>query len=55
MATGTAANQSITAYDPIQGSNVTYTTEAPFLEAFHYYCGSSRAAGHVRPQLWRLR
>ena len=30
MADGTAANQSITAYDPIQGSNVTYTTQRTF-------------------------
>ena len=45
MATGTAANQSITAYDPIQGSNVTYTTQEPFLDAFLYYCGSTRPTG----------
>jgi len=45
MAEGTAANQSITAYDPIQGSNVTYTTETPFLQAFMYYCGSSPPPG----------
>ena len=34
MAEGTAANQSITAYDPIEGLNVTYTTQEPFLKAF---------------------
>jgi len=45
MATGTPANQSITAYDPIQGSNVTYTTQEPFLDAFLYYCGSTRPTG----------
>src|SRR5208282_504683 len=45
MATGTAANQSITAYDPIQGSNVTYTTQEPFLDAFLYYCASTRPTG----------
>ncbi len=45
MAEGTAASQSITAYDPIQGSNVTYTTEAPYLQAFMYYCGSSPPPG----------
>ena len=41
MAEGTAANQSITAYDPIQGSNVTYTTMEPFLKAFFSYCSSN--------------
>jgi len=45
MATGTAASQSITAYDPIQGSNATYTTQEPFLDAFLYYCGSTRPTG----------
>ena len=45
MAEGTAANQSITAYDPIQGSNVTYTTETPYLAAFMYYCGSTTPSG----------
>jgi hypothetical protein len=45
MATGTAASQSITAYDPIQGSNVTYTSQEPFLDAFLYYCGSTRPPG----------
>ena len=44
MAEGTAANQSITAYDPIQGSNVTYTTEEPFLKAFFSYCSSNTPA-----------
>jgi len=45
MAAATAANQSITAYDPIQGSNVTYTTQEPFLDAFLYYCGSTPPPG----------
>jgi hypothetical protein len=45
MATGTAANQSITAYDPIQGAVVTYTSQEPFLDAFLYYCGSTRPTG----------
>jgi hypothetical protein len=45
MALGTPANQSITAYDPIQGSNVTYTAQAPYLAAFEYYCGSTNPAG----------
>ena len=45
MAIGSAANQSITAYDPIQGSNVTYTSQEPFLSAFLYYCGSTPPAG----------
>ena len=44
MAAGTAANQSITAYDPIQGSNVTYTTQEPFLKAFFSYCSSNTPA-----------
>ena len=45
MAEASAANQSITAYDPLQGSNVTYTTQEPFLKAFMYYCGSSTPPG----------
>ena len=45
MAIGTPANESITAYDPIQGSNVTYTFQEPYLNAFLYYCGSTRPAG----------
>jgi hypothetical protein len=45
MAIGTPANQSITAYDPIQGTNVTYTYQEPFLNAFLYYCGSTPPAG----------
>jgi hypothetical protein len=44
MAEGTAANQSITAYDPIQGSNVTYTTQEPYLKAFFSYCSSNTPA-----------
>ncbi|HZL43341.1 MAG TPA: glycosyl hydrolase, partial [Verrucomicrobiae bacterium] len=45
MAIGSATNQSITAYDPIQGSNVTYTFQEPFINAFLYYCGSTPPAG----------
>jgi hypothetical protein len=45
MAEGSAADQSITAYDPIQGSNVTYTYETPYIAAFEYYCGSTVPAG----------
>ena len=45
MAIGSAANQSITAYDPILASNVTYTFQEPFLDAFLYYCGSTPPAG----------
>jgi hypothetical protein len=45
MAIGSAVNQSITAYDPLQGSNVTYTFQEPFLNAFLYYCGSAPPAG----------
>ncbi|HWY32531.1 MAG TPA: glycosyl hydrolase [Candidatus Acidoferrum sp.] len=45
MAIGSAASQSITAYDPIQGSNVTYTSQEPFLSAFLYYCGSVQPTG----------
>jgi len=44
MAEGTAADQSITAFDPIQGSNVTYTTQEPFLKAFFSYCSSNTPA-----------
>src|SRR5260221_1205460 len=45
MAIGTACNQSITAYDPIQGSNVTYTFQEPYINAFLYYCGAGHPAG----------
>jgi hypothetical protein len=45
MAIGSATSQSITAYDPIQGSNVTYTSQEPFLDAFLYYCGTKQPAG----------
>jgi fibronectin type 3 domain-containing protein len=45
MAIGTPANESITAYDPIQGANVTYIYQEPFLNAFLYYCGSTPPAG----------
>ena len=44
MAEGTAVADSITAYDPIQGSNVTYTTMEPFLKAFFSYCSSNTPA-----------
>ncbi|HTR41511.1 MAG TPA: glycosyl hydrolase, partial [Pseudomonadales bacterium] len=45
MAIGSATSQSITAYDPIVNSNVTYTYQEPYLSAFQYYCGTSQAAG----------
>ena len=45
MAIGTPANQSITAYDPLEQSNVTYTFQEPYLDAFLYYCGSIRPTG----------
>ncbi len=45
MAIGTAANQSITAYDPIMGSNYTYTFQEPYINAFLYYCGAATPAG----------
>ena len=45
MAIGTPANQSITTYDPIQGSNVTYTSQEPYLDAFLYYCGTNPPPG----------
>ena len=46
MAIGSAANQSISnCYDPIMGSNVVYTFQEPFLNAFLYYCGSTPPTG----------
>lgn len=46
MAIGSALNSSITnCYDPIMGSNVDYTFQEPFLNAFLYYCGSTPPAG----------
>lgn len=45
MAIGSATNQSITAYDPIMGSNYVYTFQEPFLNAFLYYCGATTPAG----------
>ena len=45
MAIGTASNQSVTAYDPIMGSNYVYTFQEPFLNAFLYYCGATVPAG----------
>ena len=45
MAIGTSPDQSITAYDPIMGSNYVYTAQWPFLSAFLYYCGSTTPAG----------
>jgi Glycosyl hydrolase catalytic core/F5/8 type C domain/Carbohydrate binding module (family 6) len=45
MAEGSATGSSITAYDPIEMSNVTYTSEEPFLKAFYYYCGATTPAG----------
>ena len=45
MAAGSAPADSITAYDPILGSNVTYATQEPFINAFLYYCGSTPPTG----------
>src|ERR1035437_4639276 len=46
LAIGSALNSSITnCYDPIMGSNVDYTSQEPFLNAFLYYCGSTPPAG----------
>jgi hypothetical protein len=45
MAAGSTPADSITAYDPILGSNVTYTTQGPFINAFLYYCGATPPAG----------
>ncbi len=45
MAAGSAPADSITAYDPIQGAVVTYTTQEPFINAFLYYCGATPPAG----------
>src|SRR5208282_5360566 len=45
MAIGSATASSITAYDPLMGSNYVYTTQWPFLSAFLYYCGSTAPAG----------
>jgi hypothetical protein len=45
MAAGSATADSITAYDPIQGSNVTYTTQEPFINAFLYYCAPTQPWG----------
>jgi len=45
MAIGSTADQSITAYDPIMGSNYVYTFQEPFLNAFLYYCGATTPAG----------
>jgi hypothetical protein len=45
MAIGSAVGSSITAYDPIMGSNYVYTFQEPFLNAFLYYCGSTTPAG----------
>ena len=45
MAAGSDPADSITAYDPIQGSNVTYTSQEPFINAFLYYCGATPPVG----------
>jgi hypothetical protein len=46
MAIGSATSDSITnCYDPIMGSNVDYTFQEPFLNAFLYYCGATTPAG----------
>lgn len=41
MALGTATADSITAYDPIQEKEVTYTTGALYLDAYDYYVGDT--------------
>ncbi|MBA3960406.1 MAG: discoidin domain-containing protein [Chthoniobacterales bacterium] len=46
MALGSAAADSITAYDPIQMTTVTYTSAEPFLDAVFYYMN---AAGLTAP------
>lgn len=45
MMIGTAPSESITAYDPIQGTNVTYTFQNTFLDAFLNYCGANKPPG----------
>jgi hypothetical protein len=45
MAIGSAVGSSITAYDPIMGSNYVYTYQEPFIAAFLYYCGSTPPTG----------
>ncbi len=55
MAIGSAANQSITAYDPIQGSNVTYTFAGTFPQCVSLLQWFNAAIRHGNPQLWRLR
>lgn len=45
MAAGSATADSITAYDPIQGTVVTYTTQEPFINAFLYYCAPAQPWG----------
>ncbi len=45
MAIGSAVSSSITAYDPIMGSNYVYTYQEPFIAAFLYYCGSTPPTG----------
>ncbi len=45
MAAGSAPADSITAYDPIQGAVVTYTTQGPFINAFLYYCAPAQPGG----------
>jgi hypothetical protein len=45
MMIGTSPGESVTAFDPIQGTNVTYTFQQPFLDAFLYYCGASKPPG----------
>jgi Glycosyl hydrolase catalytic core/Carbohydrate binding module (family 6) len=45
MAIGSTISDSITAYDPIFGSNYVYTYQEPFLNAFLHYCGPATPAG----------
>ncbi len=45
MSLGSATEASITAYDPIDKKEVTYTYMVPFLKAFLYYVGDTEVPG----------
>ena len=45
FALGSSVGDSITAYDPIQNRNVTYTSFTPFVEAFNYYVAGTDVDG----------
>ncbi len=45
MALGSPANQSISAADPIEKKNVTYTFMVPYLKAFNHYIGDDSKIG----------